>query len=225
MDCEGIRDLLPAHAAGELDSTERALAEAHLAACAACARELDRHREARAGLASLRVEPEAPPGTWKDLWSGVRDEMFPRPPSRAILFMDSALRLAAVLLIGVGVGALSYQVARPMGAPVPVATAPSMMVPDDSVFVTPASMSIRDLDETARVQLGVRGAEVVGVEEEGPARLAGLRPRDILITINGRPFESLESLLARIRGMRGPLRFGYLRQGQRHEVEVRLPGE
>ena len=112
MNCEEVREILAAFVGGELSEAERASAEGHLAVCAACSRELDGYREARAELAALREETP-PPGSWKALWSGVRMELFPRPPSRALIFMDHAIRYAAVLLVGVVLGAMSYLVAVP----------------------------------------------------------------------------------------------------------------
>lgn len=112
MSCEEVRELLPGYAGGELSDAERAVADEHLAACAACSRELDGYREARAGLAVLRDETP-PPGSWKSVWSGVRMELFPRPPSRSMILLDHALRYAAVLLVGIVLGAMAYLVAVP----------------------------------------------------------------------------------------------------------------
>ena len=44
MGCEEIRDLLALYAGGESYDSERAAVEAHVAICAACARELDQSR-------------------------------------------------------------------------------------------------------------------------------------------------------------------------------------
>ena len=112
MSCDDIRDLLPAYAGGELSDEERAVTEEHLAACASCSRELDGFREARAGRAMLRDETP-PPGSWKSVWSGVQMELFPRPPSRSLVLFDHALRYAAVLLVGIVLGAMAYLVAVP----------------------------------------------------------------------------------------------------------------
>ena len=112
MNCEEVHDILAAYVGGELADAERAPAEEHLAICAACSRELDGYREARAELAALRDETP-PPGSYKALWNGVRMELFPRPPSRVLIFMDHAIRYAAVLLVGVLLGAMSYLVAVP----------------------------------------------------------------------------------------------------------------
>ena len=112
MNCEEVHEILAAYVGGELPEEERASAEDHLAVCAACSRELDGYREARADLVVLRDETP-PPGSYKALWSGVRMELFPRPPSRVLIFMDHAVRYAAVLLVGVVLGAMSYLVAVP----------------------------------------------------------------------------------------------------------------
>ena len=112
MNCEEVHEILAAYVGGDLADEERATAEDHLAVCAACSRELDGYREARAELAALRDETP-PPGSYKALWHGVRTELFPRPPSRVLIFMDHAIRYAAVLLVGVLLGAVSYLVAVP----------------------------------------------------------------------------------------------------------------
>ncbi len=103
MSCDEIRDLLALYAGGEAREDERAEVEAHVGLCAACARELDQYREMRANLSPLR-ELEAPAGTWKSLWHGLRAELFPRPAPRALLFLDTAVRYAAVLMVGLAIG-------------------------------------------------------------------------------------------------------------------------
>ncbi len=113
MDCEEIRELLALYAGGELDPGERVAAEAHLSCCADCGRELDLYREARARLADLR-EDEPPPGVWQALRRGTGAEL---PVRRS---PGLALRLAAVLLLGVTIGLAAHAARR--GAPAPPAT-------------------------------------------------------------------------------------------------------
>lgn len=107
MGCEEVRDLLALYAGGETHDDERVAVEAHVSLCAACARELDHYREMRAALSSLR-EGDAPSGTWKSLWQGVRESVFPRRGSRALVVFDGLLRYAAVLTVGLAIGVGAY---------------------------------------------------------------------------------------------------------------------
>jgi anti-sigma factor RsiW len=145
MGCEEIRDLLALYAGGESYENERTAVEAHVAVCAACARELDQHREMRSNLASLR-EGQAPTGTFKSIWPGVRSDLFPsKQPANVLSWFDAVLRYAAVVMVGVAIGVIVHygqrrdaspalprlMVAAPELIPAPVspATMPRMLVP------------------------------------------------------------------------------------------------
>lgn len=144
MGCEEIRDLLALYAGGESYDHERASVEAHVAVCAACARELDLYREARANLALLR-EGDAPPGTFKAIWAGVKADRFPAGPARNLAGADTILRYAAVAMVGVAIGVIVHFAQRsrlgpestpatataPVTIPAPVqpATMPRVIVP------------------------------------------------------------------------------------------------
>lgn len=154
MGCEEIRDLLALYAGGESYENERAAVEAHVAVCAACARELDQYREVRSGLASLR-EGSAPPGTFKAIWAGVKADRFPdAKPSPAFARMDGILRYAAVTMVGVAIGVLVHvgqrrptaveagqptTAAAPVLIPAPVqpATMPRVIVPNRRLVPQP----------------------------------------------------------------------------------------
>ena len=98
MRCDDVRELLALYAGGEGAEDDRPGVEAHLALCAACARELDQVRELRSALSALGTQP-LPPGASKAIWGAVRNEFFPRPAWRR-----EVLRFAAALVIGLGVG-------------------------------------------------------------------------------------------------------------------------
>jgi anti-sigma factor RsiW len=132
MGCEEVRDLLALVAGGEARDEDRGAVEDHVSHCAACARELDLYRESRAHLAVLR-DGDAPSGTWKSIWSGVKAEVFPRKPSSALAVFDVSLRFAAVLMVGVAIGVAAYLVSRPAPA---AADRESILAPADT-FATP----------------------------------------------------------------------------------------
>ena len=156
MGCEEIRDLLALYAGGESYENERAAVEAHIAVCAACARELDQYREMRSNLASLREggrEGSAPSGTFKSIWPGVRVDLFPAKAAATLSWIDSVLRYAAVVMVGVAIGVIVHYaqrrdvvpvlprtaVAAPELIPAPVSTAtmPRVMVPSGARPLAP----------------------------------------------------------------------------------------
>lgn len=140
MGCEEIRDLLALYAGGEAYENDRAAVEAHVAVCAACARELDQYREARANLALLR-EGDAPPGTFKNLWSGVRADLFPKKPEPRLAWFDEALRYAAVLMVGLAIGVLAHYSMRREAAPAATASAPASPAAAGVPLVQPVGLA------------------------------------------------------------------------------------
>ena len=139
MGCEEIRDLLALYAGGESYENERVAVEAHVAVCAACARELDHFREARANLALLR-EGTAPPGTYKTLWTGVRGDLFPRKTASRAGWLDASLRYAAVTMVGIAIGVLIHVAERRETAP--ASSTVATMTPVNGVSpVQPANLT------------------------------------------------------------------------------------
>lgn len=139
MGCEEIRDLLALYAGGESYDSERAAVEAHVAVCAACARELDQYREMRSNLGSLR-EGNAPAGTFKSIWPGVRFDAFPSKPPNNLAWFDSVLRYAAVAMVGLAIGVIVHYAQRrepALGLPKTVATAPEFIPAPVSQAGTP----------------------------------------------------------------------------------------
>ncbi|HLY09151.1 MAG TPA: zf-HC2 domain-containing protein [Planctomycetota bacterium] len=131
MGCEEVRDLLALYAGGESYENERALVEAHIAVCAACARDLDQYREARANLALLR-EGNAPPGTFKSIWPAVRADRFPLKPVSGTSFADTVLRYAAVAMVGLAIGVVvHFAQRRPTGpeSTNPITSSASVLIP------------------------------------------------------------------------------------------------
>ena len=124
MGCEEIRDLLALYAGGESYDRDREAVEAHVAVCAACARELDHFREARANLALLR-DGTVPPATFKTLWSNVRADLFPQKTVHRTAWFDAALRYAAVTMVGIAIGVVIHYADRPKGSVV-ATSAPAM---------------------------------------------------------------------------------------------------
>jgi anti-sigma factor RsiW len=153
MGCEEIRDLLALYAGGESYDHEKTSVEAHVAVCAACARELDHFREARANLALLR-EGTPPAGTFKTLWTSVRADLFPQKATRRLAWVDDALRYAAVTMVGIAIGVLIHYADR---RDAPAASAPPTAVTTTGVGapVMPATM------ESPRLFLRPRPAPAV----------------------------------------------------------------
>jgi hypothetical protein len=110
MNCEQVRELLAAYAAGEAGD-EGIAAESHLPLCAECRGELEKYRESRNLLGSLR-EGDAPEGTFEAMWRAVRARALPRRPVSVI--REWGLRAAAVLVIGLSAGyVLSHGLPEP----------------------------------------------------------------------------------------------------------------
>jgi anti-sigma factor RsiW len=139
MGCEDIRDLLALYAGGESYDNERIAVEAHVTICAACARELDHYREARANLAKLR-EGAAPAGTFKTLWSDVRADLFPQKASHRLSWLDASLRYAAVAMVGIAIGVVVHLVERRETAPV-AALAPAAARFSSGSLVQPVTLT------------------------------------------------------------------------------------
>jgi len=157
MGCDEMRDLLALYAGGEYYENERIAVEAHVAVCAACARDLDQYREARANLALLR-EGNAPPGTFKSIWAAVRTDRFPSKPVAATPWGDHVLRYAAVAMVGLAIGVVAHfaqrrtfrpddlrmtTAAAPVVIPAPVqpATMPRMIVPNSRHAAPPLELN------------------------------------------------------------------------------------
>ena len=168
MGCEEVRDLLALYAGGESYDHERAAVEAHVAVCAACARELDQYREARANLALLR-EGSAPPGTFKAIWPAVRADRFPAKPAAEVSRLDHALRYAAIALAGLSIGVVAHFAQRrpllPTAATLPTAAAP-VVIPAP---VQPATMPRRIVPQRAPAPLELEGSFYLPRVESIPA--------------------------------------------------------
>jgi S1-C subfamily serine protease len=85
----------------------------------------------------------------------------------------------------------------------------------------------RPLPPGVRAQLGREtGVEVIGVEPVGPAAAAGMRPEDLIVSIDGRPVERMDDLLALMSGdaVGVPVQVGVVRAGRRLELEL-VPAE
>jgi serine protease Do len=81
----------------------------------------------------------------------------------------------------------------------------------------------RPLPPGVRAELGREtGVEVIGVEPEGPAAAAGVRPEDLIVSIDGRPVERMDDLLRVMSGeaVGVPVQVGVVRAGRRLELEL-----
>jgi S1-C subfamily serine protease len=85
----------------------------------------------------------------------------------------------------------------------------------------------RPLPPGVRAELGrATGVEVISVEPEGPAAAAGVRPEDLIVSIDGRAVERMDDVLGLMSGdaVGVPVQVGVVRAGRRLELEL-VPGE
>jgi hypothetical protein len=70
----------------------------------------------------------------------------------------------------------------------------------------------------------VRGAVVTEAERDGPAARAGIRPGDVVLSLNGEPVKDALELMRRVAELKAdtPVRVGLWRKGRLESVEVRL---
>src|SRR5262249_53184841 len=88
-------------------------------------------------------------------------------------------------------------------------------------------VGIQDLTPGLARALGIRanqGAVVASVNEGGPGAKAGLKPGDVVVSLNGKPVESAAAL-SRAVALQAPgqtARLEVLREGKRQQVEAQL---
>jgi hypothetical protein len=111
MGCDEIRDLMALVVGGEAQENERIAVEAHVAQCRECRCDLDEYRDVR-GLMTEMKEGTAPAGAIESVWTRVRDEIAPRSKPRVFAF-EWAVRVAAVLVIGLALGFAVSNATRP----------------------------------------------------------------------------------------------------------------
>ena len=88
-ECETIRDRLLSHHEDELGAEERRRVGAHLATCAACAREARLLREVMGRVQALPV-PEPPARFWEEFGAGVHGRIAVEPAPRPSLWERAA---------------------------------------------------------------------------------------------------------------------------------------
>jgi S1-C subfamily serine protease len=85
----------------------------------------------------------------------------------------------------------------------------------------------RPLPPAVRTQVGrPSGVEVIGVDPDGPAAAAGVRPEDLIVSVDGRPVERMDDLLRLMVGdaVGVPVTLGIVRAGRPIEIAI-LPAE
>lgn len=87
--------------------------------------------------------------------------------------------------------------------------------------------SLLPLSDAMRSQLGLEagvGAEVARVENDSPARKAGLAPRDILISYDGESVRDLDALQWKIAGVEEPtkIKIVFLRNREARDAETQI---
>jgi S1-C subfamily serine protease len=85
----------------------------------------------------------------------------------------------------------------------------------------------RPLPPAVRTQVGrPSGVEVIGVDPDGPAAAAGVRPEDLIVSADGRPVERMDDLLRLMVGeaVGIPVTLGIVRAGRPVEISL-VPAE
>ncbi|HEX5248459.1 MAG TPA: trypsin-like peptidase domain-containing protein [Gaiellales bacterium] len=85
----------------------------------------------------------------------------------------------------------------------------------------------RPLPPAVRAQVGrPSGVEVIGVDPDGPAAAAGVRPEDLIVSVDGRPVERMDDLLRLMVGdaVGVAVTLGIVRAGRPIEVAL-VPAE
>jgi S1-C subfamily serine protease len=85
----------------------------------------------------------------------------------------------------------------------------------------------RPLPPAVRAQVGrPSGVEVIGVDPDGPAAAAGVRPEDLIVSVDGRPVERMDDLLRLMVGdaVGVAVTLGIVRAGRAIEVAL-VPAE
>jgi S1-C subfamily serine protease len=85
----------------------------------------------------------------------------------------------------------------------------------------------RPLPPAVRAQVGrPSGVEVIGVDSDGPAAAAGVRPEDLIVAVDGRPVERMDDLLRLMVGeaVGVPVTLGIVRAGRPIEIAL-VPAE
>lgn len=73
-----------------------------------------------------------------------------------------------------------------------------------------------DLSKRERDQLGRGGAKITVVAEDGPAMAAGIRPGDVIISVDGKPTDSMSALIVDLRSRKpnDVIALGYISNGE-----------
>ena len=99
-------------AAGELPDDQRRTIEEHLAACPQCRAALEEHRTLRDVLGQWQVETGTP-----DMWSAIDRRLDDRRRTVIRPAWTTIGRIAAAVVLGVGVGYVGGRMAAQTGAP------------------------------------------------------------------------------------------------------------
>lgn len=165
MTCDSVSKLIPLYFYGELSPDEEDRVEQHFDACAACSREMDRHRALAAALD--RQQPAVPPPLLESCRADLLAAIEGGAPHAAVvrkpvqksawsLFLEAISATFANLsrarqpVGAVALVALGFFAARFTGSTVPAANVAGMVSPSDDVFAT--VRSVRP-DATGGVQI------------------------------------------------------------------------
>ena len=143
-------DLLPLYLAGEVDETERLQIAAHLAACTACSRMLERVRATSSRLEQLQVDP-SPPDLTRRIVDASRRR---RPLAVSPLWLAS---LAAAVVVGIALGSMWSAVLSTPRTPSSATTGQQFML----MMLEPVAERLTSAADAGRAGAGpARGARV-----------------------------------------------------------------
>ena len=152
---------------GELDSTERAALEAHLATCGHCYATLGELRQVVARAKSLADTPPA-----KDLWLGIRAGIAPAPV--AVDRRDRLVRRRFSLTVGQLLAA-SIALVMLSGGGTWLALASKSSTPEPAVASTPRTRITREASWTGRTDVAIADLQNALTQNESRLDTATVR--------------------------------------------------
>ena len=234
MKCEEMENLTALYVGGELNVEERSTVENHINNCDACKKEVTEYRAISTALSELR-EGDIPDGVWEDMWLDIRDRVHRQ--KHALIF-DNVLRVAASLLIGIGVGFFGYILTGDRhnevsdltvvdkggeynSTPLVDTAHPRTNIYKDASL----GLTAEGIDDVLRSHLKLSkdmGMHIAEVVKNGLAENIGLKPHDILVGLNDHPVNNIDALKEMLKDRRTNIymRVTIIRNGERKDIVI-----